>query len=129
MLAGMPISYWSKSQSNIALSSGEAELNACVKAVSEILGVIQLWEELFDQKLQATLLVDSSSCRGMMLRAGAGRVKHLSTKQLWVQSAIEVMPIAVEKIPRQHNCADMLTHCLGQQEASSQLRMMRFRWD
>ena len=104
-------------------------MNACVKAVSEMLGVIQLWEELFDQKLQATLLVDSSACRGMMLRAGAGRVKHLSTKQLWVQSAVEVTPIAVEKIPRQRNCADMLTHCLGQQEAGSQLRTIGFRWD
>ena len=46
LLAGVPVTFWSKSQSNIALSSGEAELNSSVKAISETLGVINLWKEL-----------------------------------------------------------------------------------
>ena len=35
LLAGVPVTFWSKSQSSIALSSGEAELNSSVKAISE----------------------------------------------------------------------------------------------
>ena len=40
------IAHWSKMQSNVALSSGEAELNAAVKGISELIGVIELCREL-----------------------------------------------------------------------------------
>ena len=40
------IAHWSKMQSNVALSSGEAELNASVKGISELIGVIELFREL-----------------------------------------------------------------------------------
>ena len=99
-MAGVPLSFWSKTQSNIALSSGEAELNGSVKAVGEGLSVMHLWEELFNQKLPATMYVDSSACKGMVLRAGTGKVKHLSTKQLWIQAATQTHGIDVCKIPR-----------------------------
>ena len=94
MLAGVPVTFWSKSQSNIALSSGEAELNSSVKAISETLGVINLWEELMKSQLHSTVRVDSSACKGMLMRSGSGRVKHLSTKQLWVQSVVEAFPLS-----------------------------------
>ena len=125
-IAGVPISFWSKSQSNIALSSGEAELNSSVKAMSEMLGIMNLWEELFMWPLNAVLHVDSSACCGMLLRSGIGRVKHLSTKQLWVQAVVEACPVEVVKVPRSSNFADMLTHCLPQSEAGAQLRKMNF---
>ena len=125
-LAGVPIHFWSKTQSNIALSSGEAELNSSVKALSETLGVSNLWHELFGRELETSLHVDSSACKGMLLRAGTGRVKHLSTKQLWVQGAIEAFAVQVIKIPREANCADMLTHSLPEGEARGQLRRMGF---
>ena len=127
-MAGMPIVFWSKTQSNIALSSGEVELNSSVKAISETLGVINLWEELFKRTLPSTLHVDSSACRGMLLRAGAGKVKHLSTKQLWVQAVVETLPMDIVKIPRRNNCADMLTRCLAGCEAGAQLKQMGFAW-
>ena len=41
MLASVPVTFWSKSKSKIALSSGEAELNSSVKAISETLGFNQ----------------------------------------------------------------------------------------
>jgi hypothetical protein len=37
-------------------------------------------------------------------------MKHLSTKQLWVQGAIKIYEIDVAKIPRGINSADLLTH-------------------
>ena len=36
LFAAVPVAFWRESQSNIALSSGEAELNSSVKAISEI---------------------------------------------------------------------------------------------
>ena len=63
------MTFWSKSQSNIALSSGEAELNSSVKAVSATLGVINLWEELMKSQLHATVRVDSGACKGTLREA------------------------------------------------------------
>ena len=60
----------------------------------------------------------------MLLRAGTGKVKHLSTKQLWVQSVVETLPVDVVKIPRSENYADMLTHCLSGSETRPQLERM-----
>ena len=126
LLAGVPVTFWSKSQSNVALSSGEAELNSSVKAISETLGVINLWEELMKSQLHSTVRVDSSACKGMLTRSGSGRVKHLSTKQLWVRSVEEAFPLQIEKISRSDNCADMLTHSLAEAEAARQLQIMGF---
>ena len=126
LLAGIPLAFWSKTQSNIALSSGEAELNSSVKAISECLGIIHLWDELFHERLNTNVHVDSSACKGMLLRSGAGKVKHLSTKQLWLQAAAELYGINVFKIPRAGNCADLLAHSLPSHSALPHIRKMGF---
>lgn len=54
----------------------------------------------------------ASVCKGMLLRTGFGILKHLSTKQLWVQGAIQSYGVGVRKIGRDANRgADLLTHC------------------
>ena len=125
-MAGVPLAFWSKTQSNIALSSGEAELNSCVKAISEALGVVHVCDELLNIQFEVSVHVDSSACKGMLLRSDAGKVKHLSTKQLWVQAAAELYGIHVFKIPRARNCADVLTHTLPSHSAEPHLRAMGF---
>lgn len=103
--------HWSKTQATIALSSGEAELNGLVKAISEGLGVQELMAEIYvDKKMHVK--TDASAARGIVLRRGAGRIKHLTAKQLWVQESIRTHGILVEKIPRESNIADLLTHSL-----------------
>jgi hypothetical protein len=104
------ISHWCKTQATVALSSGEAELNAIVKGCSEGIGVYELLRDLgCDPKIFSSE-TDSSAARGTVLRTGVGKMKHLSTKQLWVQGAIKVYEIDVVKIPRGINSADLLTH-------------------
>ena len=87
-LGGTTVLHWSKLQSNVALSSGEAELNASVKGVSEAIGLRELLQEILGMKVGIRVSVDVSACRGMLLRQGSGKVKHLTTKQLWVQGAV-----------------------------------------
>ena len=53
---------------------------------------------------------DASACRGMLLRSGVGRIKHLTTKQLWAQGAVASYGVVIEKIPRAVNNADAFTH-------------------
>ena len=43
--------FWSKLQSNVALSSAEAELNASMKGLFEMMGVCHLYEEFFGCEL------------------------------------------------------------------------------
>ena len=110
LLGDALISHWSKTQASVALSSGEAELNSTVKGLSEGLGVWQLINEIWGVEVPISVLGDSSACRGMLLRHGAGRVKHLSTKQLWVQEAVRTYSIDACKIAREDNHSDSLTH-------------------
>ena len=111
MLGGHILQHWSKLQSTIALSSGEAELNASVKGASEGIGVWELMQEWDDKvKVGLCLMTDSSAAKGTLSRRGSGKMKHLSTKQLWVQEAIRNYGIVVTKISRSINSSDLLTH-------------------
>ena len=53
---------------------------------------------------------DSSAAKGILTRTGAGPVKHLSVKQLWVQEKVSKREVNVTKIPRAINTADACTH-------------------
>lgn len=71
-----------KTQSNIALTSGEADLNSAVKSVLEVVLVLHALSELFPEDQGVILSVSASACKGILLRSGKGKVKHLSIKQL-----------------------------------------------
>ena len=103
------ISHWSSTQTVIALSSAEAELNAVVKMTSESLGVRNLFKAMGQMK-EIIVKTDSSACNGIVHREGCGKVKHLEARQLWVQDLVSEKVVAVQKVPREQNCSDMLTH-------------------
>jgi hypothetical protein len=106
------ISWWCKLQSNIALSSCEAELNAALKGAVEGLNVQRLAASLGDD-LPLELRTDASAARGVILRQGVGKVRHLQVKQLWLQENVAAGELTIVKIPRAENCADALTHPWG----------------
>ena len=113
--------HWSKAQSNVALSSAEAELNACVKGLSELLGLFHLVSEVLRVVPSLKLCTDASACRGMLLRHGVGKVKHLSVKQLWSQEVVQSFGVQVDRVARAENPADLLTHSVSFPVAESQL--------
>ena len=78
----------------MALSSGEAELNAGVKGISEVIGLREMIEE-FGDDLEIDVLTEASVCKIILLRHGCGKMKHLSTKQLWVQGMFETYDMRV----------------------------------
>ena len=123
------ITHWSKMQATIALSSGEAELNAAVKGVSEGIGIYELMKEwMIYPELEVNLKTDSSAAKGTLTRHGSGRIKHLTAKQLWVQEALKTYQIEVNKIGREFNSADLLTHqCSKTDFANHVKRLNLFR--
>ena len=87
----------------------------------------QIIKECMGQDLQIEIRVGANACRGILLRQGAGKVKHLCTKQLWVQGAIETYGIDVIKIPREMNPADLMTHPCCSAEFVGGLSSMCFK--
>ncbi len=63
----------------------------------------------------------------MLLRRGVGRVKHLSTKQLWVQGAIESYEIKIKQLPRALNNADLFTHVVSREALCKFMQFVGFR--
>jgi hypothetical protein len=117
------LAHWSKLQGNVALSSGEAELNSAVKGVSEVIGLRELCMEL-GMPLEMKIGTDATVCKSILLRHGSGKIKHLTTKQLWVQGAIGSYGIRVVKLPRAINGADLLTHGCSVDDLKSHLRRL-----
>jgi hypothetical protein len=112
LFRGVAVKHWSTTQSTIALSSGEAEYVALVKAAAEGLGVQAL---ACDLGLEAALRIglDSSAAKSMASRSGVGRVRHLDTRRLWVQEAVRVGKFALDKVRGDQNPANILTKPLS----------------
>ena len=108
-MGGHLLTHWSRTQSCVSLSSGEAELNAMLKAASEGLCLKYLLQEIGEER-ELHLRGDSSAAQGTLNRLGSGRVKHLQTRQLWLQEKVFAGEVTVEKIVRSVNWADALTH-------------------
>ena len=92
--------HWCKQQDRVALSSGEAELKACCKALAELLEVNAVMEFMTGCAQTLRLSLDAQATEGMLLRQGRGKLKHLSVRTLWVQQTVVDEQIAVFKIPR-----------------------------
>jgi hypothetical protein len=116
-----PLHFSSKMQKTIALSSGEAELNAQVSGLTEALGISSLCRD-WQSASQVECFCDSSAARGIAHRTGVGRMKHLQVRQLWVQEQLRLGRASVAWIPRGDNSADALTHPCSEGQLLEHLR-------
>ena len=73
-----------------------------------------------------TLYTDSSAARGIIHRAGLGKLRHLETGYLWLQSAVKAKKLQVRKVSGTENPADLMTKhlaCADMWKHLSKLRM------
>ena len=117
------VKHWSKLQSGVALSSAEAELYACNRAATELLGLRQLCQDLGEQK-SAQCMIDASACKSMLSRTGVGKSKHIEIGELWLQEKVERGAIAIHKVGRAHNCSDAFTHYWSPKDAATHFNDM-----
>ena len=71
------LSFWSKLQGGVALSSGEAELTSLTKGASELFCITNMINGLTGSHLVGTCKCDSSAARGTAQRVGVGQLKHV----------------------------------------------------
>ena len=74
---------WSRTQTLIALSSGESELAAATKTAAESMGIQSVFTD-FGVKGKIQIHSDATAPIGISKRQGLGRVRHLATADLWV---------------------------------------------
>ena len=100
--------HWSKTQSTISLSSGEAELHGIALGCTQRLGIQSLLKDI-GWTLKLHVFSDASAAIGIARRKSLGRVRHLDCTDLWIQDAIRSGRISLSKDPGAENPADMLT--------------------
>ena len=90
---------WSRTQAVTALSSGEAEYYALVKAASESIGIKRMMQD-FGHRREDTVEIktDASAAIGIANRIGIGKVRHIEVCQLWLQDKVRRGDIKIVKL-------------------------------
>ena len=114
---------WSRTQDAITLSSAEAELVALGKLAMETLGVRSMCEEWQLSKATQTseLYADASAALSIAKRQGAGKMRHINVKALWLQEKALQAILKYNKIKGEENPADGLTKHVKQELAQRYL--------
>ena len=108
MIGGHLIKSWSSTQPVIALSSGEAELYALVKAASQAKGLCSLMADL-GIEIKIFVHNDSTAEIWIVHRRGLCKTRHIEVQYLWVQDNVNRKTMSVDKLGTKENPADMLT--------------------
>ena len=125
MVGGKFLKAWSKTMEVLALSSGESELGALVKACAEGIRVQSLLAD-YGVEVKIKILSDSTAAIGMVRRLGLGRVRHLATADLWVQHHLRSGSFTVAKHPGHSNSSDLMTKVKGREDLTRLLALMNF---
>ena len=106
--------------------SGEAEFYSTVKGAAIGLGLFSLVVD-FGVVLKLRFRIDSSASIGVCNRKGAGRIRHISTRTLWLQHHVARGAIEISKIEGTVNSADLGTKHLEGNKLGPLLRLVSMR--
>ena len=118
--------HYCRTQDRIALSSAEAELKASCKGISVGLGIWEAARFLLSRKLQFDHYTDASANLGIIKRKGAGSIKHLSARQLWVQEIMDQPGFEAKKTPRADNSADLMCSTASVHDTRAHLARLKY---
>ena len=105
---GCPLYGFVRRQGATATSSAVAEFYAATGVSEELL----LFKEIltfFGYVVDCVLLLDANAAKGISMRLGCGRIKHLEVRSLWLQEAVARLLLRVGRIPSLRNPADLGT--------------------
>ncbi|XP_055585091.1 uncharacterized protein LOC129737944 [Uranotaenia lowii] len=112
---GGPISWTSRCQDSVALSSMEAEYNVLALTCQEIVWLKRLLADFDEHQEEATtVLEDNQGCLSFAVSERvSGRVKHIDTKRHFIRDLCEQRIIKLMYCPTTDMLADALTKPLG----------------
>ena len=123
------ISWASKLQPTVTLSTTEAEYISAVSAGQEILWLRNLFAELgYPVQGASTLHVDNQSALAVTKQPEHhGRMKHLDLRFYWLRDAVNARLIAPQYIPTKSMPADIMTKSLSRQSVQEMREMLGLR--
>ena len=123
MLGNCCIKHWSKTQTTISLSSGEAELHGIAQGAAQALGLQSLLKDA-GWHVDVHLHSDATAAIGIARRKGLGKIRHLDTTDLWIQDKIRSKKMTLSKVLGVENMADALTKYVDKNTMVSALARM-----
>jgi hypothetical protein len=111
MLGGGAISWSSKLQSFVTLSTTEAEYIAAVEAGKEVLWMCNILQEMgYKLSVPSPLKIDNQSALSVTKNPEHhGRMKQLDLAFFWLREVVEEQKIAPSHIPGTEQLADIFT--------------------
>ena len=111
--AGGAVSWQSRLQKCVALSTTEAELIAVVEACKELLWMKRFLGELGCAQERYVLYCDSQSAIHLGKNSTFhGRSKHIDVRYHWIRDVLDSKLLELEKIHTNDNGSDMMTKAL-----------------
>ena len=114
---------WSKTQTNLTMSSVGAELVALTKASCEGLGAKSMLKDL-GREVEVTMWTDASAALSIIHRLGVGKLRHIDVGMLWIQQEEAQRLLNFQKIWGEENPADLFTKRLPQQKIEKFMTML-----
>lgn len=112
-LARGAISWQSKLQKCVALSTTEAEYIAATEACKDLLWLKEFLQELGLKQEKYVLYCDSQSAIHLSKNSSFhSRTKHIDVRYHWIREALDKKLLQLEKVHTDENGADMLTKSL-----------------
>ena len=115
--AGGVVSWQSKLQKCVALSTTEAEYIAVTEAGKELVWIKTFFKELGMQQDEYVVYCDSQSAIDLSKNATYhSRTKHIEVRYHWIRNATEEKRFKLKKIHTDKNAADMMTKVIPKQK-------------
>ncbi|RDX85720.1 hypothetical protein CR513_33050, partial [Mucuna pruriens] len=113
-IAGGAVSWLSKLQDVIALSTTEAEYMAATQACKEAIWIKKVMEELGHKQQQIVVYCDSQSALHIARNpAFHSRTKHIAIRYHFVREVVEEGSVDMQKIHTDENLADVMTKSIN----------------
>lgn len=110
MYAGGVISWASRKQSSVAISSTEAELVAASEAAREIVWLKRLFNEVTKLNETPSLQIDNDAAIKLSQNPELHRrTKHIAIRHFYVRELVTNNELTVKYVPTEYQCADILT--------------------
>jgi Reverse transcriptase (RNA-dependent DNA polymerase) len=107
---GGPISWMSRRQKSVALSTTEAEFVAASEASKEVVWLMRLFNEITELVSVPKLLIDNMSTVKLVKNPiFHKRSKHIEVRHFFVREKVEEGQLIVEHVPSGSQLADILT--------------------
>ncbi|GJW62500.1 hypothetical protein Tco_0111835 [Tanacetum coccineum] len=115
--AGGAVSWQSRLQKCVALSTTEAEYMAATEACKELLWLKRFLQELgFKQQRYAVLCDNQSAIHLAKNSMFHKRTKHIDIRYHWIRDAIEDGMFELNKVHTDDNASDMLTKAVAREK-------------